>query len=90
MSDHVSSLRAPTRDEVKAKLAKLISGHLSRDEVASWASQWVSAREPSVDDPAVWSALKSLSAADMISLDRPYLYNEIDFKAWLEGIMTAK
>jgi hypothetical protein len=90
MSDHGSFSRAPTRDEVIAKLEKLISGHLSRDEVAGWASQWVSAREPGVDDPAVWNALKALSAADMISLNRPYLYNEIDFKVWLKEILTAK
>jgi hypothetical protein len=39
-----------------------------------------------VDDPAVWEAIKRLVAADMITTDRPYLYDIADFKRWLTDL----
>ena len=76
----------PSRKEVEAKLRELISGKRSRQEVADWASQWIRASEPRVGDPAVWKALTSLVGADMLTTDRPYLYGEDDFRAWLEEL----
>jgi len=42
------------------------------------------ASESEVTDFAVWNALELLSGADTITTDRPYLFEEIDFKAWYE------
>ena len=48
--------------------------------------QWVFARDARVDDPAVWAALNNLQGADAPSTDRPYLYGEVDFQAWLDEV----
>jgi len=77
---------APTRDEVAEKLRGLIDGHLSREEIAEWASTWVRMRDPLVSDPRVWNALTEMAGADLISLDRPYLYDKIDFEVWLNDL----
>jgi hypothetical protein len=79
----------PSREQVEARLVDLIEGRRSREEVASWASQWVRAADPGVEDEAVWDALLSLTGADMKTTDRPYLYEEIDFREWLEELRRA-
>ena len=76
----------PTRVEVAARLQGLIDGRLSREEVATWAKRWVTADDPRIRDQAVWSVLQSMSGADLISTDRPYLYGLEDFQAWLEEL----
>jgi len=74
---------APSRAEVEARLRELISGALGRDEATAWAMQWIAAATPGVDDPVVWRALGNLAGADAVSIDRPFLFEEIDFQAWL-------
>jgi hypothetical protein len=64
-------------------LRELISGELGRDEAAAWAMPWVAAATPAVDDPVVWRALNNLAGADAVSTDRPFLFEEVDFRAWL-------
>ena len=76
----------PTRLEVEAKLSELLGGNASREEVAEWAARWVRMPDPKVGDPLVWKALTRLSGADMISTDRPYLYDENDFNTWLKEL----
>lgn len=79
----------PSRAEVDTRLVKLLEGKQSREEVADWASQWIRASEPGVNDPAVWKALTCLVGADMITTDRPYLYDEVDFRDWLEELRAS-
>lgn len=86
MSAHVEPPPPPTRQEVEAKLSKLLSGNASREEVAEWAAKWVRMPAPNVEDRLVWKALTRLSGADMISTDRPYLYDENDFTSWLKEL----
>lgn len=83
---NASALPAPSRAEVEAQLLDLVAGRRTRDEVTSWAMQWVFARDARVDDPAVWAALNNLQGADAPSTDRPYLYGEVDFQAWLDEV----
>jgi hypothetical protein len=45
--------------------------------------------EVEVNDLAVWEALADMSAADMITTDRPYLYGETDFAAWADELRNA-
>lgn len=79
----------PSRAEVDSRLVELLESKQSRAEVADWASQWIRASEPGVDDPAVWKALTCLVGADMITTDRPYLYEEVDFRGWLEELRAS-
>ena len=79
----------PSRTEIETRLVELLAGKQSREEVANWASQWIRAEEPGVDDPAVWKALNELAGADLITIDRPYLHEEVDFRAWLEELRTS-
>jgi hypothetical protein len=87
MSEHVEA--APTRAEVDNRLSQLLVGQTSREEVAEWAAKWVRMANPNVEDLRVWKALTRLSAADMISTDRPYLYDKQDFDAWLRELRNG-
>ncbi len=86
MSENGRRLSAPSQKCVQAKLLALILGDCSREEVASWAESWMIQDDPDVDDPIVWRALDRLSGADMIDFDRPYLYDEADFRDWLKEL----
>lgn len=79
--------RLPPRNEVIVKLNALLRETMSRQEVASWASSWLTSTDGHVDDERVWNALNSLAMADLISTDRPYLYGKDDFEAWLTELM---
>src|SRR4051794_10146544 len=82
MPDRDRLLQLPSREEVEAKLEALIAGRTSREDIASWAAQWVNLDDPPRGDSQVWSTLTILAGADMISTDRPYLYSEVDFRQW--------
>jgi len=47
---------------------------------------WIAAATPGVDDPVVWRALDNLAGADAVSTDRQFLFEEVDFRAWLEEL----
>ncbi len=84
-----SGLPPPSREEVRAKLAALLSGDVTRDEATEWAWQWVAADEPGVSDKPTWTALNQLAGADAISLDRPFLFLEADFQSWLDELDSS-
>ena len=64
----------------------LISGVRSRIEVTEWAMQWLDASDPGVDDPVVWKALGQIVGADAPTTDRPWLYGQADFQAWISEL----
>jgi len=41
------------------------------------------AANPGIEDEAVWDAVSDLYRADAASTDRPYLFDRVDFEAWL-------
>lgn len=96
MLENGRALSAPSKKEVQAKLLALILGDGSREEVASWAESWIIQDDPQVDDAMVWRTLDRLSGADMISFDQPsraalpYLYDESDFRDWLEELRSSR
>ncbi|MGB0384817.1 MAG: hypothetical protein ACPGWR_08350 [Ardenticatenaceae bacterium] len=90
MLENGRPLSAPSQKEVQAKLLALIFGDCSREEVASWAESWIVQDDPEVGDPIVWRTLDRLSGADMIDFDRPYLYDETDFRHWLEELRSSQ
>jgi hypothetical protein len=91
MLESSSDLLVPTRADVEAKLMDLIEGRYTREEASSWAELWLTKdfEQNLIKDPMVLSALEALSGADMISTDRPYLYDEVDFRAWLDELRQA-
>ena len=90
MLENGKPLSAPSQKEVQAKLLALILGDCSREDVASWAESWIIQDEPEVHDAMVWRTLDRLSGADMIDFDRPYLYDESDFRDWLEELRSSQ
>lgn len=90
MSESSEDLKPPSRQEVEAKLLDLIEGRCSPSEASGWAAY----RRKLIDDhdlyrhvdERVWDALVVLSDADAISTDRPHLYDENDFIAWLKEL----
>jgi hypothetical protein len=88
--EHSESSRLPSRQEVAAKLQELIGGRCTREEAADWARQWVREDHLRVDDFGAWRVLKDLVAADLKTIDRPYLYQEADFRAWLEELRSTR
>jgi hypothetical protein len=70
-------------EDVEKMHSDLLEGRVSRRQASDWAAQWVMANVPYVNDDRVWRALTHLVRADMLQTDRPYLYGERDFEAWL-------
>lgn len=85
----MTEVPAPSRVEVRQRLLDLLAGHVSREEVADWASNWVAAADPAVDDEVVWGALLQLSGADLRESPTDYLHSEVDFHEWLDRVESA-
>lgn len=82
----------PTPEEIKTKIQNLIEGRETRSDVSAWATSFFSDDEDDQGvqfDPRVWEVLTSLGAADLIGIDRPYLFGVDDFKAWADELNTA-
>jgi hypothetical protein len=88
-SDNEDDVEIPTREDVECRLRRLISGELSRAEAANWASRWLRLDNPPIDDVGVWDAIGALAGADMISIDRPWLFDERDYEAWLAKLLAT-
>jgi len=79
----------PSKVEVINKFTSLIAGEASRESVAQWAESWVSMKNPPEMDEAAWGALKFLCAADLITTDKPYLYDVEDFQRELKKLIGS-
>lgn len=66
-----------------------MSGRATREEVADWASTWVTMDNPQVADSVVWAGLHHLAGADLLSSPGEYLHHDIDFHAWLDELERA-
>jgi hypothetical protein len=76
----------PSRDVVLQKITAAMDGSLSREEVATWACSFMLESDPEVTDCELWEVIKLLGGADLIGIDRPYLYGEEDLKDWAAQI----
>ena len=73
-------------DEIKQVFDELIDGKKTREEASSWALKRVFASDekileydPPHDEKNIWEAIIFLAGVDMISTDRPYLFDKEDF-----------
>ena len=78
----------PTLADVVERLRGLVLGTMDRESVAEWAGFWVGQKAPPIPDPKLWHAVERLSGADMISTDRPFLYDKEDFEQWLKDLLA--
>lgn len=67
------------RRDLIHNLQLLIEEKKSRQEVAKWASININ-DDIRISDQILWEVLDGLGAADLVSTDRPYLYEVSDFK----------
>ena len=79
-------MNPPKLPEVTDKLAKLVSGSITREEASNWALQWINLDNPPNMKDAVWDALSNLAGADMPTTNREYLFGHEDFLEWLETL----
>lgn len=85
--------RLPANAEVEGLLVRLLSGDLTREEVADWAAERMEEQEEASmadHDPVVWDALTSLRGADLLIDTGVYLHHEVDFQAWLDDFRQAR
>lgn len=75
-------MNPPSRHEIANVLRAILSGTLTRKEASEWANRFIIG-DMRRTDTQVWNALKLLGGADLISTDRPFLYQSIDFQQCL-------
>lgn len=81
----------PKREEITNKLKKIIDSKITREEVGSWALEFIRNDDNvEVKDIEAWHYLVSVSSVDeMISPDE-YLYSIEDIKGWIEESNKSK
>lgn len=83
-------IQQPGFDEIQKKLLKIISGELTREDVANWAFYFVAHdEEVKIDDFEAWNYLVSICPiSEKVFLnDRvDYLYSIDDIKDWVEDL----
>ncbi|MGR6320736.1 hypothetical protein Q2K19_22115 [Micromonospora soli] len=70
--------------EVARRLAGLVEGSVSREEVADWALARI--KDEAADyqsDAILWAALDRLAGADLQQSPGAYLHGDEDFRSWL-------
>jgi hypothetical protein len=94
MKSVVTTVDQPSRDDVLATLGELLDRKIDREQASAWANRWlaedhVAGREVRVTDQAAWRTLTSVAGADTYGGDRPYLYDNEDFAAWVVELMAS-
>lgn len=76
----------PSRADVLLVIDRLIEGALTRAEVSEWAFQYIANDDLHIDDDVAWEVIQNLGAADLVSSDRPFLYEIADFRGWRDRL----
>lgn len=77
-------MNQPTVIEIIDRLQSVLNGELTREEVSDWASYYVMADDPTIDDEIIWDLLKIISGVDILDSPTSYLHNEEDIKDWIK------
>ncbi len=76
----------PRKDEITNKLKKVINNEITREEVGTWAYDFISNDENvEVNDLEAWHYLVSISVIDIMIAPNKYLYSIEDIEAWIES-----
>jgi hypothetical protein len=66
----------PTQADVERVFVDLLAGRSTREEADRWATQWIAADDPGVDDEVVWWGLQLLCGIDLRhGAVEPYLHS---------------
>jgi len=80
----------PSKNELIFKIEDLLIEKISREEIASWAIEYVTYDNPQIypeiNDEIIFETIKNLSGADLTATDRPYLFGVEDFEEWLKEL----
>ncbi len=80
-------MKQPTFQEIEKILRNVIEGITSREEASGWAYFYIrydQTHDIEITDPQAWHLLTAVSCcAELIAPD-VYLYQEEDFRAWLD------
>ncbi|MGZ4161056.1 MAG: DNA-binding protein [Neobacillus sp.] len=77
-------MNQPTVSDIIDRLKSVLNGEMTREEVSDWASYYVMADAPTINDEIVWDLLKIISGIDILDSPTSYLHNEEDIKDWIK------
>ncbi|MEY9979216.1 DNA-binding protein [Lysinibacillus sp. RC79] len=77
-------MNQPTGSEIIKRLKLVLNGEMTREEVSDWASFYVIADNPNIDDENVWKLLILLSGIDILDSATTYLHNDEDINDWIK------
>lgn len=77
-------MEQPTVSEIIKRLKLVLISEMTREEVSDWATSYVMADHPNIDDENVWDLLILLSGIDILDSPTTYLHNEEDINDWIK------
>jgi hypothetical protein len=66
----------PTVSEIIKRLKLILIGEMTREEVSNWASFYVKADDPNIEDNNVWDLLILRSGLDILDSPTTYFHND--------------
>jgi hypothetical protein len=66
----------PTVSEIIKRLKLILIGEVTREEVSNWASFYVKADDPNIEDNNVWDLLILRSGLDILDSPTTYFHND--------------
>jgi len=73
----------PNVKVIVGKLKDILSGKLSREDVADWAMKYIEDDEVRIIDFKAWELLKQVGGIDLPESPEIYLYTEEDIRKWI-------
>ncbi|AME06923.1 DNA-binding protein [Bacillus siamensis] len=83
-------MKEPTMAECLKKAGLILNGQAEREEVSDWASEYVAADDPAVEDETVWEMLIYLSGFDLKDTPDSYLHTIEELRYWLQEYMKTQ
>lgn len=77
-------MKEPTMAECLKKAGLILNGQAEREEVSDWASEYVAADDPAVEDETVWEMLIYLSGFDLKDSPDSYLHTIEELRDWVQ------
>ncbi|WP_342007226.1 DNA-binding protein [Bacillus sp. YBsi01] len=82
-------MKEPIMAECLKKAGLILNGQAEREEVADWASEYVAADDPAVEDETVWEMLIYLSGFDLKDSPDSYLHTIEELRDWVQEYMKT-
>ncbi len=79
----------PTKEDIAKFIECLIEDTTLRDAIADWATYWYFNDQFHLTNEGIRGTLYLLMGADAITIDRPFLFQEEDFRDWLDQLQQT-